>query len=277
MEIKDHRLVNAEFKQTENVGKPFEGGLPDTIVIHFTAGGSLESAVNTLCDPKSSASAHLVIGRDGKIVQLAGFNIVTWHAGKSSMKEPSGNVRSGINQYSIGIEIDNAGLLKKKEDGSFVTWFGKNIPNNEVVSGIHRNESVSKFWHAYTEKQIELVYDICESLIAFYGIKYIVGHEEIAPVRKSDPGPAFPLDKMRDRVLVKDRASDEPASANFPIKGSVEATTLNIRISPDITAELKAKPLLKGAPVKILGEKNGWYEVETPVRGWVNAKYIVKS
>ncbi|HKR03049.1 MAG TPA: N-acetylmuramoyl-L-alanine amidase [Bacteroidia bacterium] len=277
MEIKNHRLADAEFKQTPNIGNPLVLPLPDTIVIHYTAGGSLQSSVATLCDPKSSASAHVVVGRDGKIVQLADFNVVTWHAGKSTMQDNNGKIRNGVNQYSIGIEIDNAGLLTKKEDGSFVSWFGKVYNSDEVVQGIHRNESVARYWHAYTEKQIETVNSICQALIAFYPIKYIAGHEEISPGRKTDPGPAFPLSKLRDRLLKAERKLDEPAQNNLPMRGIVQATSLNIRTRPELNADLKAKPLTQGTPVKILEEKDGWYRVEVVVEGWTSAKFIVKS
>ncbi|MCB1177914.1 MAG: N-acetylmuramoyl-L-alanine amidase, partial [Leptospiraceae bacterium] len=111
MKIKKHKLTddkNIEFKQTPNVSKKFPNGLPDTIILHYTAAPSARSAVNWLTNKKASASAHVVVGRDCKITQLADFNVVTWHAGKSKW-----NDRSGLNNYSIGIEIDNCGILKK--------------------------------------------------------------------------------------------------------------------------------------------------------------------
>ena len=76
-----------KFVKTPNHSGAFT---PDTIVLHYTGGPTLISAQRTLTSPRVSASAHLIIGRDGEIVQLAPFNIVTWHAGRSSYAGRSG-------------------------------------------------------------------------------------------------------------------------------------------------------------------------------------------
>ena len=205
MDIKNHRLggTSVSFTASPNHGARFENGLPDTLVIHYTAGASLESSVATLCDPESNASAHVVVGRNGRIVQLVPFDVVAWHAGASSW----GN-RTGMNKYSIGIEIDNAGRLTQTASGDFLTWFGKRIPKKDAVQGVHRNESQPSWWHMFTEQQIERVSALGTLLIKTYGISVVVGHEEIAPGRKSDPGPAFPLDRLRDRWLRAGRRED---------------------------------------------------------------------
>ncbi len=271
MEIVNHLLQGANIKhvQSPNVSGPYKAGQPDTIIIHYTAGASAESSVRTLMDPNSKASAHLVIGRDGAITQLVPFNIIAWHAGKSSY----GN-RIGYNNYSIGIEIDNAGPLTKSGD-IYRSWFGKEYSANEVIEGIHRNEKTPRFWHAYTDAQIQVVEEISRLLVATYNMKSILGHEEISPIRKSDPGPAFPLDRFRDRVLNAGRDSDEDEPR--PEKGRVGVDKLNIRANPDAKAEKVAMPLAKGAKVKILEESNGWYKVTTEVEGWVSKQYVVNE
>lgn len=78
----NHRLEGdgIPFRESPNHGGLFEPGLPDTIIIHYTAGSSAESSVKVLCDPKRKASAHLVVGRDGSVTQLVPFNTVAWHA-----------------------------------------------------------------------------------------------------------------------------------------------------------------------------------------------------
>src|SRR4029079_14537930 len=106
-----------------------------------------------------------------------------------------------FNQFSVGIEIDNAGPLTRTGDGKFVSWFGGVYPASDAVGGIHRNETTPRFWLQYTEVQLALVEQICALLVATYPIKLMVGHEEIAPGRKIDPGPAFPLDRLRGRLL----------------------------------------------------------------------------
>jgi hypothetical protein len=92
------------FKASPNRGGSFAHGLPDTLVVHFTAGRSAESSVRWLTDKRAKASAHVVIGEDGAITQLVPFNVVAWHAGTSKWK-----AREGLNRYSIGIELDNPG------------------------------------------------------------------------------------------------------------------------------------------------------------------------
>ncbi len=255
----------------------FAEGLPDTIVVHYTAARSLESAVSTLRDPNIKASAHLVIGRDGKIVQIVPFNKIAWHAGTSEW-----DGRSGLNKYSIGIEIDNAGLLTKNGD-IYKTWFGSKISPDDVFYGTHRNQSSPAYWHEYSEKQIKVVFDVCRELRDKYGIKTIVGHEEISPGRKVDPGPAFPLDKLRG-LLLEDRSldggeaqPDEGAGAGLSTTqkiGTVTASSLNFRSAPAYNAETISAPLTYGTKVIILKEENGWYQIHAQKTGWVKKEYI---
>jgi N-acetylmuramoyl-L-alanine amidase len=217
MNIQNHKLTGdkVSFSASPNHGARFANGLPDAVVIHFTAGASLESSVRTLSSPDSKASAHVVVGRDGTIVQLVPFDVVAWHAGASSL----GN-RSGLNKFSIGIEIDNAGRLTQTASGDFMTWFGRRIAREDAVQGVHRNESTPSWWHVFTEQQIERVSELVTLLINTYPIAIVVGHEEIAPGRKSDPGPAFPLDRLRDRWLGAGRQEDAPAPPQpLPVPG----------------------------------------------------------
>lgn len=274
MKINDHFLndddsLSLDFK-TPNLGAELNNNLPDTIVIHFTAGSSAESSAKHLCKASAKASAHVVVGRTGEIYQLAPFNRITWHAGKSSWKG-----RSGLNKYSIGIEIDNAGRLTKAEDGSFKTWFGKNIQASDTYFGTHRNETSPSYWHEYTEMQISRVFDLCELLIEKYPIREIVGHEQISPSRKADPGPAFPLDKLRDRYFGESRDSDgRDLILETEGLALVGANKLNIRSGPGVSYPTVSEPITRGQTVRILGSKYGWVEVEKVTKGWVSAKYL---
>lgn len=270
MNIINHLLNgdNIEFKESPNFSGKFKTNLPDTIVIHYTAGRSHQSSVTTLSTPSSKASAHLVIGRDEKITQLIPFDTIAWHAGQSSFEG-----RVGFNQYSIGIEIDNAGLLIKAGD-KYLSWFGKEYPESEVIQAIHRNESVERNWHRYTEWQIEKCQEICELLIAKYNIKAILGHEEISPKRKIDPGPAFPLDKFREKIFESDRSENTVEPIVQDKIGEVTASSLNIRFSPDVESEKVAPALNQGTKLKILESHDGWYKVRTEIEGWVFAKHV---
>lgn len=176
--------------------KLFGPGNPDSIIIHFTAGSSAESSVKSLCNPTDDSSAHVVVGRNGIVYQMVPFNTIAWHAGVSEYKG-----KKWFNNCAIGIEIDNAGELTET-NGRYVSWFGKVYPSEDVFVGIHRNQKTKKYWHAYPDTQVLIVEELCRALISKYpNIKTILGHEEIAPDRKTDPGPAFPLDSMRISIF----------------------------------------------------------------------------
>ena len=204
--IRNHRLAGDGIHHVEspNQGGPFAAGRPDTLVIHYTAGSTARSAIDTLCDRSRRVSAHLVVGRDGSVTQLVPFDTVAWHAGQSEWKG-----RTGLNHYSIGIEIDNAGQLEVR-NGQCVSWFGQVYPPEEVVWGVHGNQQESTPWHRFPYEQVRVVEELCLLLIGEYGIGEIVGHDEIAPQRKIDPGPAFPLDELRQRLLAPPTAPTAP-------------------------------------------------------------------
>jgi N-acetylmuramoyl-L-alanine amidase len=264
----DHKLNGDKVIQKEcpKNTQPFDAGMPDSIVIHYTGGSSGDSSSAYLCKNGVKASAHLVVDRSGEVYQLVSFDTVSWHAGESSF-----NGRSGYNKFSIGIEIDNAGVLKKAGD-KYVSWFGKKYDEDEVIEAVHRNESVSKYWHMFTEAQIDAVSQICEALIERYpAIKEILGHEEISPGRKVDPGPAFPLDQLRERVLNNRDAIEKISMGNI---GTVKVPYLNIREMPGLKAAKIAEALEEGTLVTVLEEHNGWFKVRTEIEGWVASDYI---
>lgn len=276
MRIDDYKLTgeNVRFVPSPNHSGVFEPHYPDTIILHYTAGRSAESSVKTLCDEKVKASAHCVIGRDGAVIQLIPFNTIAWHAGRSSYKG-----RTGFNNFSIGIEMDNAGKLTKCMSG-YQAWFGKVYPESEVIEAVHPNESTVSYWHSYSNAQIERVYELCELLCENYGITSILGHDEIAPRRKIDPGPAFPIEKFRERIFIHDRwedGNDESNEISGNNEGIVTASRLNIRSGPTISASTVTTPLAEGTAVEIVQEKDGWYEVIVPITGWVKKDYIALS
>ena len=250
----------------------FASGQPDTLVLHFTAGGSLASAVKTLASPDVKASAHLVVGRSGEIVQMVAFDRIAWHAGVSSW-----NGRTNLNRFSIGIEIDNAGRLSPSGDG-FVSWFGRRYERAEALEAVHRNEKAASFWHVYTEEQIEACFQLCATLVEAYGIKNIVGHEEIAPGRKTDPGPAFPLDRLREQLLVGRKEDVRnpliPAPAQAVVQGIVSTNLLNVRKQPHKSADLAGEPLGRGTSVEILETSGDWCRVKIERQGWVAKDYL---
>lgn len=258
------------FDPSINHGEQFHDGLPDTIVIHYTAGSSLESSVAWLKNPQSKASAHVIVGKSGEIVQLVPFNQEAWHAGQSQWKK-----RSGLNHFSIGIEIDNAGLLDKRADG-YYTHFGKRLDNSQVILAPHKHGNIEQAWEAFSEKQIETVEQLCLTLREEYPISEIVGHDEISPGRKIDPGPAFPLKKLRDKILTGRKNNKQENDLSPLDAGTVTADLLNIRSQPDFSSSIIANPLSKGTKLRIMENRNGWMYVKVDLKGWVSEKWVKK-
>lgn len=191
--IQDHTLSGVRFDQTPNVSP---GTItPKYLIIHYSASPTTEGTVSWLCRPDSRVSAHIVIGRDGGVVQIAKFNQRAWHCGLSEW-----NGEEGMNDCSIGIELIGVGHVKRDKDGKF--WYGsREIPADEVEQATHKNETEPRYWHRYTDEQIEVCIKVAAEIFHAYGLKDILGHDDIAPTRKTDPGPLFPMDRLKNAVM----------------------------------------------------------------------------
>lgn len=266
LSIEDDRLVGAgvSFVETPNKGGDLA---PRHLVFHYTAGKSAASSINWLTNPESKASAHLVLARDGTITQLAPFNIKTWHAGLSHW-----DGLSGLNSYSIGIEMDNAGPLKKVGD-QYQAWFGTLYAEDRVVLARHKLDDEPRWWHAYTEVQIQKALELAQLLVRHYDLKDLIGHEDIAPDRKRDPGPAFPLENVRAIVLGREEEEREHYE--------VTASTLNIRSGPGVEFPSVAEPLKRGTVVVLLEKRDRWHKVELvkngDIEGWMHNRFLAKA
>ena len=127
------------------------------IIFHYTGMKKEIDAIKLLTDEKSKVSSHYFIKKNGEILSLVPDLYISWHAGISSWKK-----HKSINKYSIGIEISNSGQDYKNEK--------------------------------FTKKQINSIIKLSRFLIKKYKIKsnLILGHSDIAPDRKIDPGEKFP-------------------------------------------------------------------------------------
>jgi N-acetylmuramoyl-L-alanine amidase len=271
MNVTDHRLHGDErtevpFAASPNLGAALE---PRYLVMHYTSGGSARSAVSWLCNEDARASAHLVIGRDGSVTQLVPFDRVAWHAGPSRWEGIT-----GLNHHSIGIELDNAGRLQR-QGGSWRAWFGKVYPDEDVMEAVHRHEATPCGWHLFTREQLDATLRVAEAILRAYpGIRDILGHDDISPGRKVDPGPAFPMESIRARLF--GRAEDRmPSFATI--------TALNIRRGPGTRHDtLPLSPLPTGTRLDVLREQGSWCLVDVvdevagaqDVQGWVHGRYI---
>jgi N-acetylmuramoyl-L-alanine amidase len=221
MKILDHRLCEDDGtpvlqQPSPNHGGPFE---PSFLLMHYTAGRTAASAASWLCNPKAAAAAHLIIGKDGACIQLVPFNLVAWHAGVSSWVERGAGKRAdgsvydvvlqGMNKYSLGIELDNPGRLVRVAPGG--NWrslaLGTSYPAEDGIELTHKNEHKPSGWHLYPEAQLDKAFEVAHLLAEHYSLRDVMGHDDVAPGRKTDPGPAFDMEHFRSRLT--GRGSDD--------------------------------------------------------------------
>ena len=136
------------------------------LIIHYTGMRKEKDAIERLINIQSEVSSHYFIKYDGKIIQLIPDLYTAWHAGKSAWGK-----KKLLNDFSIGIEISNTGH----------NYGYKN----------------------YKKKQITALIKLLQNLKKKYKIKSenILGHSDIAPVRKKDPGEKFPWKKLAKKKL----------------------------------------------------------------------------
>jgi N-acetylmuramoyl-L-alanine amidase len=270
MKINNHRLMNDDdtavpFMQSPNMGGSVQHKF---LVMHFTAGRSAKESVDWLTSKNAKASAHVIIGRDGSVTQLVPFDRVAWHAGASSWEG-----LEGMNKFSLGIEMDNAGRLTR-HGNRWRAWFGVDYDDAEVIQAVHKHETELCSWHDYTPEQIDSALQVAGLLMANYGLHDVVGHEDIAPRRKCDPGPAFPMASFRSRLM--GRTEDK-------LPEYKTTTELNIRTGPGAqNPTLPESPLPSGTPVQFITGEGTWWRVNVQggtgmpadLEGWVNCKYL---
>ena len=176
----------------------------EATIIHYTGGGRSSGTVSWFANPVSKVSAHFVIARDGHTVQMVELDCAAWHAGISEM-EVRGESRSGVNSFSIGVELANHGWLYRDKRADFWYELGNEMrpyrgpqPLEADLIFVDNGICVTGWWEPYPESQIDGL-DALIKLLRDNGYKKSVdrirGHEEIAmPLgsRKRDPGPLFP-------------------------------------------------------------------------------------
>lgn len=134
---------------------------------------------------------------------------------------------NGLNSYSVGIELQNTG-------------------NQE-----------------YTEKQLEACKDVCELLVSRYGFEEILGHSDIAPGRKTDPGKHFPMEWLRSEVYRVVSTKKTTSALNLRSGAGTNFSSLEV--------------LSAGTEVNVLSESNGWSNVficSTKKTGYVSSKCL---
>lgn len=131
------------------------------LVLHYTGMETGQVALERMCDPEAKVAAHYMVEEDGRIFQLVDEAKRAWHAGVASWVG-----LEDINSRSIGIEIVNGG-------------HDYGLPE-------------------FSEIQIEAVIALCQDILSRHSIcpTDIVGHSDIAPGRKDDPGEKFPWKQL---------------------------------------------------------------------------------
>lgn len=266
MRIKNHKLqedsgknVPFEAAHANNVGGNITGGEPRFLVIHYTANGTGDGAVRWFKNPAAKASAHLVIGHDGQITQMRTFDKVCFHAGKSRWK----NIK-GLNSHSVGIEIANWGKLTKTSAGGWVSWTGKTVASDRVVEEEHKHfPGKLQGWEIFDEQQLMATVEAAKAIVAEYDMKPwdVIGHEDISPIRKVDPGPAFDMDAFR--ALVFGRDEDDWDDLLYKVNSN---SGLNMRTGPG-TGNSVIKNLADGAVVHVIENVGNWWLVAEVIDG----------
>lgn len=131
------------------------------LVLHYTGMPSCAEALRRLCDPEAKVSSHYLVAEDGQVMRLVPEDKRAWHAGRSHWRGIE-----DVNSASIGIEICNPGHE-----------FG---------------------YRPFPDAQIEALIPLVADIVARHRITRgnVVGHSDIAPARKQDPGELFPWSKL---------------------------------------------------------------------------------
>lgn len=135
-----------------NFGERREGQRPELVVIHYTAMPSAAAALERLCDPATEVSAHYLIDTDGTEVSLVAEDMRAWHAGAGAW-----GGRGDVNSRSIGIELANRGA------------------------------------EPFAERQMAALERLLADVLTRWGLppQAVIGHSDMAPDRKGDPGMRF--------------------------------------------------------------------------------------
>lgn len=163
------------------------------LIMHFTGGWTGSAQVMR----DRGVSAHIIIKRDGTVIQCVPFNRIAYHAGSSSWTLNGTRIKN-LNPCSIGIELENCGDLERdKYPQTLPDLVGQPIPRIEAR---HKNGGPVKKWEKYTDAQLAAAADVGRAVKARYNLDACLGHDDIAPDRKNDPGPAFPMPQFRRAI-----------------------------------------------------------------------------
>lgn len=243
---------------------------PKYLVMHYTTGTQLQSTINTFRNSGNGVSTHLVIGRDGRVIQMVPFNQAAYHCGFGSWEGDR-----NLNNLTIGIELDNAGRLTNI-DGKW-TKRGHIVPDNRVEEALHWKDRNVRTYERFTDVQLEVALRVARALVNHYGLKDIIGHDEISLETRYDPGPLFPLAKWREILI----GQKDPKVKKYITKTETEIFKDYEGIPPRLNHPLVPNIKLKNQQTikQIIRVENPFTLIKvskgsTPFIGWVESDAI---
>ena len=195
------------------------------VVLHYTEMKPVESALERMCDPAAQVSAHYCITEEGRVIRLVPEHARAWHAGASFWRGIP-----DVNSASIGIELDHPGHAS--ENGGY---------------------------RGFAEAQIDALIPLLARIVKQYDIPRanVVGHSDVAPARKIDPGELFPWERLAQYKLCLPRPQSLAAGNPFHNLGAFYLALE--RFGYDITDQTKAVEAFerRWRPEHITGEPDG--------------------
>lgn len=274
--VKDNFLMTEDNRRYQYI-KPYENNYdpdriikPKYLVMHVTTGTQMESTINWFKSSSAGVSAHLLIGRDGRVIQFVPFDRMAYHCGFGYWER-----QNDLNRLTIGIELDNAAKLSRKDGG----WHKRGTIVNKVKQAKHWKSYTKQAWEDFPQVQLDVAFEIAQRLVEAYDLKDIIGHDRINIKNRMDPGPCFPMNEWRQKIFGR----EEPAMELFittkqtPIYEDTNGTV------PDIEHPKFQGGLADKSQVRIFETQGKWTLVKVKVAsrhrdktGWVETKYINK-
>jgi N-acetyl-anhydromuramyl-L-alanine amidase AmpD len=192
-----------QFSLMKAQGK-YKYNFPEGVIVHFTAGHQDQKGSDAINYALDHGYRYFFIDKNGDVYQQ--FDLKYWgsHAGESICPVTK---RKNVSQYYVGIEVACGGQLF---DGK--TWFGKTVlPYNTRAGEIKGKYQTSKgTFEKYTQEQEDALIKLCTWLCS-HGADpdLVLGHEEVAPKRKNDPGLSLSVSMDEFRLLLKQKLAEK--------------------------------------------------------------------
>jgi len=194
----------------------------EMVVLHYTEMKPAQAALDRMCDPAAKVSAHYMITEEGEVIRLVSERKRAWHAGQSFWRG-----HKDVNSASIGIELDHPGHALG--------------------------------YRPFADAQVEALVPLLNAIVKRHNIPRanVVGHSDVAPARKIDPGELFPWDRLAEYRLCLPRPEKLELGDPFDNDGSFYLALE--RFGYDITDGHKAVEAFqrRWRPERIDGEIDG--------------------